>query len=98
MDAHVLATFTFGQPQPVDDAGAWTARLVEWDPYRHMCLVVEVTLQPAHGDCEVFEKGMVIPPGVSAADREEVWRAVDFEVRYRLGLFRRPTSSLPPDA
>jgi hypothetical protein len=39
---------------------------------------------------------MVVPPGVGPADREEVRRTVDFEVRYRLGLFRREPEGLPP--
>lgn len=96
MDPQVVAAFAFAEPQLVLEAGSWTARLVEWDPYRHMSLVVEVTLRRADGSLETFEKGMVVPPGVGPADREEVRRTVDFEVRYRLGLFRREPEGLPP--
>ncbi|MCA2979660.1 MAG: hypothetical protein INH41_07925 [Myxococcaceae bacterium] len=89
MDEAARAAFLFADPEPLEDGSRWTACFVEWDPYRHMTLTMDVSLAHADGPGEAFEHVLGVPAGIGAADRQQVREALAFECRRRAGLFAR---------
>ncbi len=89
MATNVSEAFHFGEAEVLEDGSRWTASFSDWDPYRHMTLTMSVTLRHADGHEEVFEHGMLVPPGIGDTDRETVRSDVAFACRYRAGIFAK---------
>ncbi len=81
--------FHFGEPERLEDGSTWTACFLEWDPYRHMTLTMDVSLTHADGRVEHFEHGMGVPDGVGEKDREQVREALTFTCSFRAGIFAK---------
>ena len=61
MDDRVRAAFLFATPEPLEDGSHWTAGFLEWDPYRHVSLTMDVSLVHADGRVEHFEHTLTVP-------------------------------------
>jgi hypothetical protein len=81
--------FHFGEPERLEDGSTWTACFLEWDPYRHMTLTMDVSLTHADGRVEHFEHGMGVPDGIGEKDREQVREALTFTCSFRAGIFAK---------
>jgi hypothetical protein len=89
MDDRVRAAFLFATPEPLEDGSHWTAGFLEWDPYRHMSLTMDVSLFHADGRVEHFEHMMTVPDGIDEKDRQEVRASVTFVCSDRAGIFAK---------
>lgn len=85
--ADASATFLFGDAQPLPGGWSWVARCLDWDPYRHMRVVMDVSLRAPDGMTQELELDCSLPEGLDAAAREqvrsEIARAMGFRVRDR---------------
>lgn len=83
-------TFLFGDAQPLQEGWSWVARCLDWDPYRHMRVVMDVSLCAPDGTAHDLELSCSLPDGLDAAAREQVRAEIARWMGYRVRDREKP--------